>query len=103
MPASTCARTLAGSAAAYWPWLNIVARSPFCLRALSRAGVLPEGPSSKVSPTYPLQAALAAAWEGVVSTATVAVAAVAATASAVTAGRRDRRDVMRMRVSPFSS
>jgi hypothetical protein len=51
MPASTWARTWAGLAAAYWPWLNMVARSPFCFSALSRPGVLLDGPSSKVSPT----------------------------------------------------
>src|SRR3954463_15308841 len=86
MPAWTSARTWAGYAAAYWPSLNIVARSPFCFRALSSAGVLPlDGPSSKVSPTYPLQAAACA---GVVTT--VLATTIAAAASPVTSARFDR-------------
>src|SRR5690348_1929044 len=61
MPALTSARTWAGYAAAYWPSLNIVARNPFCRNALSSPGVCAfDGPSSKVSPTYPPQVAACA-------------------------------------------
>jgi hypothetical protein len=96
MPALTSALTWDGKAAANWPSLNSVARSPFCLSALSKAGVwLLDGPSSKVSPTYPLQAA---ACDGAALTvkATVPAAASAATASPVTRERFDRCGSVRM-------
>src|SRR3954469_25224277 len=99
MPALTSACTSDGYAAAYWPSLNIVARSPFCFRALSRFEVLPEGPSSKVRPTYPLQAA---ACDGMAVTvrATVPAAAIAATASPVIRDRLNDCGVVRMCAGP---
>src|SRR5689334_571556 len=87
MPALTSALTCAGNDAANWPSLNIVARSPFCRSALRMAGVWSlEGPSSNVSPTYPLQVA---ACDGVATTVTATVLAVAlrATASPATKER----------------
>ncbi len=52
MPASRCARTRDWLFWAFWPVLNIVARRPFEVSALSRLAVLPPlGPSSNVSPT----------------------------------------------------
>ena len=87
MPASTCARTWAGYWAAYWPSLNIVARSPFWRSALSRLPVLVPGPSSKVSPTYPLQVA---AFAGEAAQTTKVVRAAAAETAAAVASRRLR-------------
>jgi hypothetical protein len=59
----------------------MVARSPFCLSAFSRAGVwVVDGPSSKVRATYPVHAVARAGAASAVAV-TVPAAAVAATAS----------------------
>src|SRR3954447_6483570 len=92
MPASTWARTWEGYWAAYWPSLNMVARSPFWRRTLSRLPVLASGPSSKVSPTYPLQVA---AFAGVAAPTTNAVSAAAVETAAAVAMRRWRRFMVR--------
>ena len=96
MPALTSARTWDGKAAANWPSLNSVARRPCCLSALSRLGVwLLDGPSSKLSPTNPLQLA---ACVGVALTvkATVLAKAIAVTASPAIRDRFDRCGFVRM-------
>ncbi|GAA3104634.1 hypothetical protein GCM10020001_022650 [Nonomuraea salmonea] len=98
MPASRCALTRLWLFWAFWPVLNMVARRPFEVRALSRLSVLPGlGPSSNVSPTYPALQSAAAAWRWA-ATAEVAVTArqVARIApkSAVTSALRRFRSIM---------
>ncbi len=66
----------------------MVARRPFCFRVLRRVGVLPDGPSSKVSPTYPLQVAACAG--AAVPMARVPAAARATTASLATKERNEK-------------
>src|SRR5690242_88968 len=91
MPALTSAWTWAGNCAANWPSSNIVARRPFWRSALRMAGVWSfDGPSSNVSPTYPLHVAACDA------------VAVRVTAAALAPDiRATARPVTRMRLVPM--
>src|SRR6185437_9675069 len=101
MPAATSAWTCAGTADANWPSLNMVAFRPFCLSALSKAGVWAlDGPSSKVSPTYPALQLAARAGTAPAVTVTAPAMARAVTARPVARVRRDGRGMMLIWVIP---
>src|SRR5690348_11801725 len=99
MPAATSAATSDGLLAAFWPMLNIVARTPAAVSADSN-GVVPLafGPSSYVRPTYPPQVA---ACDGNAFAVTASTAPAASTPAARTVtDRRVGRDLPSAMASP---